>query len=456
MAELRALLIAALALGAAAPQENPATFRVRHLDALTVERERELLELWEELTPSGRTELESRLAAAEVAGRGRFQRAPLDSLARVSRAMLHPGDDGELEPWFELVDSLDLRVVPGLFEAREAGRGEPMTVVLDALWDSPVDHRADTDVEVALLWRSEAGDELLARQEPATARALEAGFEMYIRPPESGPQTWRLLLEVRTEGGVVRSRGVLVECVSDLAERREELLGTGGGAGATDLAIRLERLRGEGLRLASADRLGPRLAVGEAPSAVLPRALAAEPGARVTASYALGEVRTDQEVIVLLPRRGEHPLDLLTGPVGRAWGELAATRGALVRTADPVVDRGAAGLRALVERHAQGGARSVVVVARGVSGQLLPGALAAEPLAGLGGLVLAESPGAHAAVRPTVSVPTLRLEAGVAGGQLQELGVEGGPRRSRVGLGAPPPFDALATPRWLGEWLGGE
>ena len=45
---------------------------------------------------------------------------------------------------------------------------------------------------------------------------------------------------------------------------------------------------------------------------------------------------------------------------------------------------------------------------------------------------------------------------GVAGGQLQELGVEGGPRRSRVGLGAPPPFDALATPRWLGEWLGGE
>lgn len=456
MAELATLLLGALLLAPAAPQENPVAFRMRHLDALRVERERELLELWEELGPDARRDLEARVAAGRDPRMGRFQPIPLPALSRASRALLHPGDDGPLEPWFELVDSLDLRVVPGVFAARESGRGEPMTVVLAGLWDSPVDQRREEDVEVALVWRGPAGEERLARQEPASVRALEAGFEMYVRPPESGPGVWKLVLEVRTSGGVVRSRGVAVECVAGLAEGRDALAAGDAGPGSADLAARLSTLLREGLRIAGADPVGPRLAaLGGAPSPS-PRALGAAPGARDLAPHAVGEPRPGQDVVVLLPRRGEHPLDLLTGPVGRAWAAFAAERGALVRTADPVADREAAGLRELVRRLAADGAGRVVVVARGDSGRLLPGSLAGEPLPELAALVLAESPGAHAAVRPDVPVDTLRLESEVAGGRLMELGVEGGPRRSRVGLGVPPPFDAPATPRWLGEWLDGQ
>lgn len=450
------LLAGALLLLGPVLQEDPAGRRVRHLDALRVERERELVELWETLQPPARRALESRVLAGRDPRAGRFQPIPLAVLARASRELMHPGDDGPLEPWFELVDSLDLRVVPGVFAAREGGRGEAMTVVLEGLWDSPVDQQRDTPAEVALVWRGPDGEERLARQEPADARSLEAGFEMYVRPPESGPAAWELLLEVRTAGGVVRTRGVRVECVAGLDAARAALAADPGAPGAADLAGRLRALEREGLRLAGADLVGPRLdaLVGGRDGA--PRALPPEPGASARTAYELGEERRDQEVVVVLPRRGEHPLDLLTGPVGRRWAGFAAERGARVRTADGEVGRDAAGLRALVRTLVAGGAGRVVVVARGDAGRLLPGALAREPLPELGGLVLAESPGAYAAVRPEVAVDTLRLEAEVAGGSLEELGAEGGPRRSRVGLGVSAPFDALATPERLAEWLDAE
>lgn len=423
--------------------------------ALRLERERELIEYWAELGEFDRRELERRVAAERDPRRARFEGVTLQGYARALRQGMHPTDDGPLEAWFDLVDSVDLVVVPGVFAARDEGRGEPMTVTIEALWDSEVDQRDDEDVEVALLWIAPDGTELTARQEPAGVRALETGFEMYVRPPESGPGVWSLVLEVRTSDGVVRSQGVDVECVEDLAELRARLASAASVAGRV-LRERLEALTGSGLRRFGGSTLASWIAAesGDVPPPALLVTRDAATGAALPAHWVLTEAEDSTRVVVVLTAGLEHPLDLLTGPSGAAWRAFAAADDRRVVAARSlVVGREVGALQDLVRGLRAGGAEEVVVVARGDAGRVLPGALARAPLPGLSGLVLAETPGAYAPVRPEVPVPCLRVETGAEGEAYEELGDASGPRRTRATLTAPLPFAAPAVPGLVRRWL---
>jgi len=428
--------------------------------ALRIERERKLLEYWGRLGEFERRELERRVAAERRPRRARFEGIELRGLAQAQRALQYPADDGPLEQWFDLVDSVDLLVVPGVFAAREEGRGEAMTVTIDALWDSAIDHRDDEGVEVALLWIAPDGTELTARQEPAGVRALETGFEMYIRPPVSQAATWSLVLEVRTRQGVVRSQGVDIECVADLARVRESLTASPAAGGSGSLRLlrgRLEALDTAGLRLAGGANLATWIAAelggGEAPARFV--AEGATSGAAITPHWELSESPESEHVVVLLARGMEHPLDLLTGPIGDAWRTFAVAEDWRVVAAPPlVVGRDVAPLYALVRELRREGATQVLVVARGDAGRVLPGALVVDPLPELSGLVLAETPGAFVPVKQGVATPTLRIETEIEAPAFEELGEPDGQRRTRAALTAPQPFAALSTPELVRRWLG--
>ncbi len=428
--------------------------------ALRIERERKLLEYWGRLGEFERRELEQRVAAERHPRKGRFEDIELRGLAKAERALQFPTDDGPLEEWFDLVDSVDMLVVPGVFAAREDGRGEAMTVTIDALWDSAIDHRDDESVEVALLWIAPNGTEHTARQEPAGVRALETGFEMYIRPPVSQAATWSLVLEIRTRQGVVRSQGVDVECLTDLQQLRESLSASlaAGGSGALQLLRgRIDALDSAGMRVAGGASLSTwidaEFGAGEAPARFV--AKGPKSGAAITPHWELSESPDSEHVVVVLTRGLEHPLDLLTGPIGDAWRSFATAEDWRVVAAPPlVVGRDVAPLYALVRELRREGATQVLVVARGDAGRVLPGALVVEPLPELFGLVLAETPGAYVPLKPGVATPTLRIETEVETPTFEELGELEGPRRTRAALSAPQPFAALSTPELVRRWLG--
>ena len=179
--------------------------------------------------------------------------------------------------------SLDLRVLPGAFEARSEGRTASLVVRVSPLFEL----REALEVKVSLIWVGPDGAEITARTEVISARAFSApGFDMYLRAPHTRPGVWQLVAEltpmeeasleerkqaqvVAELAGPVRSHPTFVPALADpVAElaRERGLLAT-LQSGATGLSpseqaersrpvFALEHLLSDGLRL-SPDRAVP-------------------------------------------------------------------------------------------------------------------------------------------------------------------------------------------------------
>jgi hypothetical protein len=112
-----------------------------------------------------------------------------------------------------LARAIDLRVTPGAFESRVDGMGEAMTVHLTRRNAA----LPEGDSVVSLYWVAPDGTESRARSEMIPAGAFAAGsFEMFIRPPASGPGSWELVCDVGLGEDAGRSRSVGVECLNEL------------------------------------------------------------------------------------------------------------------------------------------------------------------------------------------------------------------------------------------------
>jgi len=444
---------------------------------LQLERERSLLEGW----PA--TDETRRAAVLRLLGEGRDGRRsslrPL-GLAAVSRALRAPGAAGggaELAPWRELVDGLGLRVTPGVFAARTEGRGEATTVHFEPLWRSRFEGNPRELLYGTLSWISSSGEITVARREPLTPRDLASGFEMYIRPPLSGAQTWELVLEVLTPAGKVRGFPVRVECVEDLEGWRSRLARAATGTEESlpswneplRLAVqnRLRLLTDHGIRVANGLPLSHWLAAWGAsaePGSARPGPGGAFPSPLDGAELGVGgetfwEFRPEgapARVLLLLTDEREWGADLLSGAPGEAWRRLA--RGTGTRVIAGHLPLGPADLSPLKSLARALGERSpaprLFVVARGDSGRMLPRPLAGGPAVGLDGLILSETIAARVPIPPEVHLPVLRVrfEAPPEERGSREEGTEAG-RRTVVGLAEPAPLALLQAIEAIGDWI---
>ncbi len=427
--------------------------------ALRVERTQLLLEKYSRAEKAARASADQILrTAGEELERSRAP-LPLESIAAATRAVEGDLRNTSLEAWCVLADSIDLRVVPGVFAAREEGLGEPMTVNLDGIWKPAAPPEPEGGVDLKLIWIAPDGLETVARSEPASVAALVEGFQAYIRPPVSDAAVWHLVLELRVGPGIIRGRPVPIECVEGLGETRAQL-----AAVAVEEASPLQRrvlerlrlLRELGLRQASATRLSDWISLtGESPGGLSLEALKyvrLDPEEIVVWEHPLGN---GQRAVLLLADAFESPADLLSGPRGRAWGDFAAKHGWRVLAAAPSLP-GQAGFQVaqLVQSlREQQGIDELVVVTRGDFGRTLPAHPQSEDLKGIDALVLSETLAARAGLSPDLGLSTLQLVLGAK----EELALDEdeGPstRRTRLYLSVPDPVGVLEVPRRLATWL---
>ncbi len=425
-------LCATVALGAAAPDDDPPRVPDAGERARALQRERSLalLELWPGADPARRD-----LALAALRPDPARRLAPgawptFEALADAQRVLL--GGPGPAESgWWEqrLADSLGLTVQPGAFEARPAGPTTPLTVLVTPLFDTPVPDAVD----VRLVWVSPQGEERVARTEPVEPAPLRRGFEMYVHAPPSAPGEWVLIPQVLREGASLRGSPVAVDAVADLARRQRELVGrwpaehaararVGDARGLLEGGLRLPALSTEDLlRLAEGEPDGPPVGglVPARPHFVAGRLEAwrlGSPGARTG--------------VVLVASSRERPEELLAGTLGEHWRvaadaagfELFATALALV---PPTGARSALQLAAEL-RGARGWERCALV-ALGESALQSAAALGGAEGASFDLLVLVrDAPGAARADR-RLDLSVLSLEPLAEGAGSTDLRPEGFP-----------------------------
>ena len=348
---LRGLAAAALAGGGAAQVETiEPERRAVHLRCVRGERTLAFLEAWQAAGQGRRDLVLDLLEGGRRPRSGLLAPPALPLLDRARRVLLGEveaasAEAGADEVAARLVESLDLRVVPGLFAARREGLGEAMTVHVEPLY--PADARCD--LHLSLHWISPDGERIRARTEPVAASAFRQPFAMYIRPPASEPGTWRLVAEGQREDSVARGLPVAVECVREPAGRMEALREqVGERAGEERVLLEaLEELRGAGLRtfVASTPARQLQMLEGAPDRSGVPRSL---PGAW-QGSDGIARIlwrldpepaaRTERILLCLVP--SHQPADLLLGGVlGRAWREAASRGGWTVLTGHLPRNRG--------------------------------------------------------------------------------------------------------------------
>lgn len=426
--------------------------------ALREEREVPVLETWQALDDPGRARLVGTLDQGVDPRRSRKRPLPMEFLSRAWRGQAQASEDGARAPWLDMVDSVDLRVLPGVFNARSEGRGEPMTVRLTSIWDSLADQTEKHDLPVRLIWHSPTGEETVARQEVAGIEHFEEGFDMYIRPPASGPGLWELTLEVETPAGRVESLPVSVECVADLPGLVQRLEGERPPGLAQALGRRLDLLREYGIRVASGTSIADWVEALEAPR---PEALGLQPisGEEVGVP---GEVfwqlrRTEQVrgVLLVLVNRDESPADLFRGPRLDAWSALAEEQGLLLLAGHvPISLDSAEGLSRCLARIRKGWPGALHLLGRGEGGQLVPSLLARHPELALDSLILSEILGPGGRLPKGIACPVLQVVTGLSArsGTALEEG-EDRERRTRVLLPAQDPVAPFQAVEILHRWI---
>ena len=420
--------------------------------ALRLERERDLRRLYVAADAELRAQADGLLRAGRDPRRSRRSPLPLATLAEARRLLAGHDPAGPDAPLRELASAVDLQVVPGVFAARSEGRGEAMTVQVDCLWKPGLEQEPEGGVEARLLWLSPEGEERLARREPVSVAALRAGFPMYIRPPQSVAGLWHLVRELHTVGATVRSLPVAVECV-ELLERLAEGLTDDGEpvpSAMGELSQRLRAARRFGLRAWSGVPVADWIRSGELPVGWQFSATAEEYGGTLWGTSSPGE--EPSRVYLLLTTGYEHPTDLLTGPVGEAWLRVAESQGARVLAARvPLPGTGGFDFCRFVQGlREDAGMSSVVLVARGDAGRVLPGLFVKQACRAVEALVLAETPAARAAMPDDLDMPVLRIVLGAEADRSE--GVDSGARRSKVERRAPGPVGQVGIPDAVAAW----
>ncbi len=443
----------------ATPQDAFPLHEPEHLVAVQRDRERELQRRW-----SG-AEAEPRAVAAGILRRSRDPQAPerqplgYHPLAVAGRELTGTVREEKLYRWQKLADAVDLRVVPGAFEARSEGRGEAMTVhvstLFDVLW-------LEGWVDVILFWIGEDGEEQRARGESIYSKSFERGFLMHIRPPVSEPGRWRLVAELRmrTEKGSVRSHAVPVDCVAKLRERSARLAELD-----TPLAARLRA------------RLRPLFAFGARSHDALPLAhwfdlAEGEVGSSPLRPVCAGEVweivspegASPAEVVLILATPDEHPTDLLHEEVRKAWASSPNAARRLVVAASLSTAAPGDIVPLVSSLRSRPGIERLTLVVRGENALFVPGVLLAEeraaeegeepsePAHGVDALVMAETSAARVPPRVPLSIPILQIED-----EAPELALEEGVSSSgafwrRVSLAVPRPICPLELPGRIDAW----
>ena len=339
-----------------------------------LERRSAFLELWEE-SDSRRKDAAIRIFKSHRAGAERRSALPrIEALTEAWRVLARPEDSGEpLRHAQRFADSLDVRVVPGIYPGRPDGKPEPLTVRINQLYHVPLEHA----VEVSLFWIGADGNEVRARTEPVMPLAFRKdGFVMYVTAPSVIPGTWSLVVEISIHGEKARGRPIPVYGIDALEEILQTL--------TPDVRREIDALLETGLRPAF-----PRAfleEVGLVSTSDTDRWSGARSG---TASHELlrefggGTLwhvgvskREPRRVVLFMPPREEDPRAVFVGPVGEAWTEFARSHEAWLISSDlPLRSAGARSLMSIAgtlrERLPE---TEIFLVARG--GALLDVALA--------------------------------------------------------------------------------
>jgi hypothetical protein len=239
------------------------------------------------------------------------------ALGRAWRAMVRSGDveDPTAQALEILAESVELRAIPGVFEA--GAPGVPLTVHVSV----PQGVRPAQRLKLVLRWIAPdggGGDAEPTRTSEAWPDAFgPAGFELFVRTPaDARAGTWRLELELADERHRARAPSLEVECLAPSA--------LAGGDDARARALRREF---------DAWRAGGRPAT----EGLLCRDLLETRGGRFEpfeqggrgawAWRADGELRT---VVVLLSPARDAPQSALCGVRGAGWRAAAHGGGWLV------------------------------------------------------------------------------------------------------------------------------
>jgi hypothetical protein len=446
------LMLAWLGAGSAGARAQESAFvyhLAEHLAAVRAEREVELGLLLNEAPEERARPAWQALADGRRPGRPALQALDFQVLAAVRRELL--GERIEGDGLQELADSLDLRVVPGCFAAREEGLGEAMVVHVSQLWPA-----TSQDALLSLWWLGPNGERQRARQEPIRASSLERGFEMYVRPPVSSGGRYHLVPELEVGLRTVSGLPVPLDCVPGLEQLTGRLRGTSplsAGALGRTFRSRLGDLLELGVRSGSTTPLSEQLAILEGESE-LARPLAAE-SVEGLELVELGPAEAEESsgtMVLVASAPGGSALDLCTGVLGTGWSELARREGLRVVSASlPDTMRGPKPWLEVCEvlrRECD----ELIVVATGELALLLPGELARGEERPIDALVLFETPAVRAPAPSAVIRPTLVLEGGAeaAGEELA-----GPPELRWLRLSRLEPDLALRAqlPRIVGEWL---
>lgn len=362
-------LAACLALASLAPagaQDGVALQESRRHAATVLEERRErLLALYSDADAEARRRAEGTLERLHSPGAGLVAPPSLRAVDQAARAIA-----GGLGGWLqELADSLDLRVLPGAFEARAEGRA-PLVVIVEPLYPTS----GVQDVELALFWLAPDGSEQRARREPVAPAAFQPpGFEMFITAPLGPPAAWRLVAEVERGGERARGIPVVVEGLADLRRRLDALGDPAAGTGAALYREALASLLQRGVRRLC-DHPGSALLArleGQDPDGPRPLAVAwrDEDGFEHWV-WVLGSPDVaPEELVILLAASHESPEAALVRP---AWAAYARAQRAWVLSTR--LPDAAAPLLEELRRHAVGA--PTLVVARGDTvGRLLFGLL---------------------------------------------------------------------------------
>lgn len=449
------LLVALVAAQESAESDPKALDRAaweQHAACVLSEREQRFVAHYLLAAPDAQAEARASLEGLRPRGASASWAPGLDAMRLVESRL--SGGTGEFPDLDELAGVLDLVALPGVFEARHDGLGDPLTVRVRRLYR----FQPKADFTLSLRWRASDGSELPARTEPIGAGAVtEDGFDMYLRAPLSGPGPWRLYgIVTRPDAGEVGFAvpEVRVDAVHELRTRARAALEREleGQPGHRHLRVALDRLLRSGRRL-SASLGASELLTGierwteTGPATGLPVPLElGHVDARGVEHWlwTYGPKEDPVRAVAILSPTAEAVDHVFAGDLGRTWIDFAErTRTQLFALHLPSLPAEVQATITRLKSWVDG--RPLVLVARGDGGAKLPPVAEGAPLP-YEGLVLAGPFAARADARSFGSLPRLCIGPGAAalGNDGVARGIEG------TGLVL---IDDLSLARQTEDWL---
>ncbi|MCA8981701.1 MAG: hypothetical protein H6831_03655 [Planctomycetes bacterium] len=459
-ASLLAAALLASVTAHAAQEDSFELYRPLQAEAARFERESRLRDLFAEAGESAREAVLQLFEADRAANHVAWLPA-LSTLTAAEGVLV--GRDGGVGPDLDadFLHALDLRPVPGLFAVRDGGKGEPITVHVESLYETPVPR----EFVLGLDWIAPDGSRYRARTEAFTADAFGAGLELYIRPPVSEASSWKLAPTLIVGERELRAAGVSVPCVAAFDDARNVLQAGGDGSRTEPHRVLWHdwtRLQDFGVRTTAAADLTERLAhfglpggsdwnhafgwvsfgEGDALGAwgITPR----------------GEVRG--AVLMLTDGRRDESA-VFAGALESRWAKFAEDRHSFVVSLAYTGDSDCrARLASVVAALHDQGVEGITFVAAGDAAVLLPAQLRELPPKSVGRVLVHSSPTVAKGVRMMLAAPVLGLAHGQSTGaaQRQEPDEASGEfERWWIRRRGPAILTELEAPELLGRWMDG-